>query len=450
VSLRALCITVLPLLLLVPATARAADEEIAELSRKVDVLTEEIERLRLGAAAETTRYESRSGLGPAASKVYGRSAGVSVGGYGEMLLEKLDREDESGSPAAGPRGRLDLLRAVFYFGYKFTDDLLFNSEIEFEHAGVFDEAAVEGEVTDPVEGTVAGEAELSGEVVVEFAYVEWQPRRRLGVRAGKLLVPLGLTNEIHEPPVFLGARRPEVERYIIPTTWAGNGVGLVGDLGAGVSYRAYVTEGLDAAHFTAADAIRGGRQGGSRSLVTHPAFAGRVDWAGTPGLLVGVSAYTGESWQRAQPEDAHLSARVTLLDFHGRMEWRGLEARGLYARGTLDEAADLSAALGVAGTPAALGKSFSGGYLEAGYDLLAQLRPGSRWALLPYGRYEAYDTQEDVPDGTENPAYDRRLVTAGLAVEPHPNVVLKVDRQWRHDGAESGRSQWNAAVGYLF
>jgi len=441
---------VLPLLLFAPAPARAADEEVAELARKVEVLTEEIERLRLGAAAETTRYESRSGLGPAASKVYGRSAGVSIGGYGEMLLEALDREDEGGSAVPAPRSRLDLLRAVFYFGYKFTDDLLFNSEIEFEHAGVFDEAEVEGEVTDPGTGAVAGEAELSGEVLVEFAYVEWQARRGLGVRAGKLLLPLGLTNELHEPPAFLGARRPEVERYIIPTTWSGNGVGVVGDLGAGVSYRAYVTEGLDAAQFTAADAIRGGRQGGSRSLVTHPAFSARVDWTGAPGLLVGASAYTGESWQRAQPAGAHLSARTTVFDLHGRVEWRGLEARGLYAQGALDEAAELSEALGVAGTPAALGESFSGGFLEAGYDVLTRLRPGSRWSLLPYGRYEAYDTQDDVPGGAEDPAHDRRLVTAGLAVKPHPNLALKVDRQWRHDEAESGRSQWNAAVGYLF
>jgi len=91
-----------------------------------------------------------------------------------------------------------------------------------------------------------------------------------------------------------------------------------------------------------------------------------------------------------------------------------------------------------------------GGFLEAGYDVLTRLRPGSRWSLLPYGRYEAYDTQDDVPGGAEDPAHDRRLVTAGLAVKPHPNLALKVDRQWRHDEAESGRSQWNAAVGYLF
>jgi len=381
--------------------------------------------------------------------VYGRSVGVSIGGYGEMLLEALDREDEGGSAVPAPRSRLDLLRAVFYFGYKFTDDLLFNSEIEFEHAGVFDEAEVEGEVTDPGTGAVAGEAELSGEVLVEFAYVEWQARRGLGVRAGKLLLPLGLTNELHEPPAFLGARRPEVERYIIPTTWSGNGVGVVGDLGAGVSYRAYVTEGLDAAQFTAADAIRGGRQGGSRSLVTHPAFSARVDWTGAPGLLVGASAYTGESWQRAQP--AARTCRPAPPSSTSTGAWSGVGSRPAHVRA--GGARRGRRALGGPRRrrdPGGAGGELLGGFLEAGYDVLTRLRPGSRWSLLPYGRYEAYDTQDDVPGGAEDPAHDRRLVTAGLAVKPHPNLALKVDRQWRHDEAESGRSQWNAAVGYLF
>ena len=39
---------------------------------------------------------------------------------------------------------------------------------------------------------------------------------------------------------------------------------------------------------------------------------------------------------------------------------------------------------------------------------------------------------------------------AAYALKPHPNVILKLDRQWRTTKAETGTSQWNAAVGYLF
>lgn len=445
--MRRMLLVLAALALLPPSTARAEDDRVTELERKVDVLTQEIEALRMGgAAAETTRYESRFGLGPAASKVYAKAAGVSLGGYGEFLLEHLDRRDEGGAALAGPRSTLDALRAVLYVGAKFSDQLLLNSEIELEHGGVFDAAPVE---VDPATGR--GEAELSGEVTLEFAYVEWTRSRSLGVRAGKLLVPLGLTNEMHEPPVFLGAHRPETESFVIPTTWAAKGAGLAGEARPGIAWRAYVLEGLDAAGFTADGAIREGRQETAQALVTHPAFAGRLDWIGTPGLLVGASGFTGVSWQGEQPGGGTLSPRVTLWDVHGRLDWRGVQARALYAWGTVSQAPELSSALGVAGTPEAIGEHFFGGYLEAGYDVLGALRPGAGWGVIPYARYEEYDTQEGViAPGAENPAYAHRIVTAGAALKPHPNVVLKADREWRHNEADRERDRWSLALGYLF
>ena len=76
--------------LMAATPVRAQEERVSELERKVDLLTEEIERLRLGAVADTTVPLSRVGYAPAASKVYGAGRGVSIGGYGEMLLERFD------------------------------------------------------------------------------------------------------------------------------------------------------------------------------------------------------------------------------------------------------------------------------------------------------------------------------------------------------------------------
>src|SRR2546426_2600659 len=84
------------------------------------------------------------------------------------------------------------------------------------------------------------------------------------MRGGLLLVPLGFLTELHEPPIFLGARRPEVETLIIPSTWRENGLGVYGDLGP-VSYRAYLVASLDASGFTADEGIREGRQEGAAS-----------------------------------------------------------------------------------------------------------------------------------------------------------------------------------------
>lgn len=413
---------------LVASPVRAQEERVTELERKVDLLTEEIERLKLGGVADTTVVAPRTGFAPAASKVYGIHRGVSIGGYGEMLFEKFDGERQDGVPA-NRTPQLDFLRNVLYVGYKFDDRLLFNSEIEVEHAGIGGAAA--------------------GEVVLEFAYLDWAPRRELGVRAGMMLVPVGLVNEWHEAPVFIGARRPDVEQRILPTTWRANGAGLFGELPIGLAYRVYLSEGLNARRFTAASGIRDGRQSGSRARVLKPALSARLDWIGTPGLLLGASTYTGDSWQEAQPADTLLRPRVTLVDGHARLDWQGVQVRAVLARGWLDDAGDLSDELGLTGS-GRLGRSFWGYYVEAAYDVLPLAHPGSRVGMLPYLRFERTDTQDDVPGGSENPANDRTTITAGLALKPHPNVILKMDRQQRRNQAKTETSQWNAAVGYLF
>jgi hypothetical protein len=337
------------LLLLFPAASVRADdtsERLDEVEKKLDAALAEIERLKLGAAAPDTAVTraSRHGFAPGASRIYDRPVGPSLGGYGEVLFSAPDGQTENGAPS-GQRPNADLLRAVFYVGHKFTPELLFNSEIEFEHAGVVDEAAAQ---VDPVTGS--GGAELSGEATVEFAYLDWQAHPALGVRAGKMLVPVGLVNEQHEPPVFFGARRPDVETILIPSTWSALGAGVYGQTASGLEWRAYWMEGLDARGFSAALPIREGRQGGSQAVLTHPALSGRLDWKGTAGLLVGVSAYTGDSWQEARPVGVPLSARVTLTDAHARVSWRGLEARGLWTTGHMGDVAALSDALGLTGS----------------------------------------------------------------------------------------------------
>lgn len=430
-----------------PAPARAQDERVSELERKLDVLTQELDALRLGAVADTAARPRPTWLAPAAAKVYGIARGVSIGGYGEALYENFDREREDDAPSRR-LDRIDFLRNVLYVGYKFDDQLLFNSEIEIEHGGVYDEGEVEG-AADLGSGEVTGSATLSGEVVLEFAYVEWAPRADFGMRAGLLLQPLGLINEWHEPPTFIGSSRPDVERVIVPSTWRSIGIAAFGTLPGDLQWRVHAGEGLTARAFSASNGLRDGRQGGSRALGTQPAFSARVDWTGAAGLVLGAAGYVGDSWQDFQPAGMDVEALTTLWDVHGRWQWRGLELRGVYANGTLGDAGDVSDALGLAGD-ARLGESFWGAYAEAAYDVMPHLAAGSRWGLLPYARFETFDTQDDVPGGAENPANARTNVVAGAALKPHPNVVLKGDRQWKSNDADTGIPQWNLSVGYLF
>lgn len=407
-----------------PAAAR-----LAEIERRIDVLAAQIEALRAGSAVSMTPLSPSHGLGPAAAKVYGRDRGVSIGGYGEALYENFASRRDDGS-AAGQDDRLDLLRAVLYFGYKFESGIVFNSEIEYEHA------------------TTGEGAEEKGEVSVEFAYLDFPLGKTWGARAGQILVPMGFLNELHEPPIFLGARRPDVERFIIPTTWREVGAGLYGEHGP-IAWRAYVQAGLDASGFSAGG-IRDGRQGGSQSKAEDLALTGRVDWTIIPGLLAGASGHAGNAGQGLEAGSGRsIKARTTLYDVHADWKARGWQARALYARGRITDAAALNGALGLAGA-ASIGTQQRGWYVEAGYDVLS-IGPESDASLIPYLRYERYDAQDEVPEGfARDPALRVRVGTLGLAFKPIPGVVIKADYQDYKNDARTGLDRFNLALGYLF
>ena len=234
-----------------PLAAQDGDSlRITELERRMEAVTRELERLRLGRDV-VEADSSVQGLGPAASRVYRVNQGFSLGGYGEVLYENFASKAQNGTPV-GAGDTFDALRAILYVGYKFNDRLLFNSEIEVEHAN---------------------------EIGLEFAYLDYRFSDDVGARAGLLLAPLGLINELHEPPVFLGTERPVTESRIIPTTWRENGIGLFGSTGA-ISWRAYLMGSFDGAGF-GASGLRGGRQKGSQALAEDLGVAARVDYTAT-------------------------------------------------------------------------------------------------------------------------------------------------------------------------
>jgi hypothetical protein len=403
-------------------------DALKELERRMEILSREIETLRIGEAAVEATDEV-NGMGPAASKIYRTEKGVSIGGYGEMLLESFADEADDGTPV-DKSDRLDFLRAVIYLGYKFNDHILFNSEIEFEHASTGKD----------------------GEVSVEFAYLDFMFRDAINARVGLLLVPMGFINELHEPPIFLGARRPDIERRLIPTTWRENGAGVFGDLGP-VTYRAYVLAGLDGAGigetgFTA-EGLRGGRQSGSKSLAEDFAFVARADWEIIPGLMLGGSFYTGNSGQGAVTTGGEtIDARTDILDVHLQWRWRGVELRALWVDVSVDQADLLNDFQGFTGMQS-VGEELSGHYLQAGYDVLATLE--TQQAVIPFVRYETFDTQKAVPTGfVSDPVNDVKVMTYGVSYKPIPKVVIKLDFQDYDNAAGTGVDQWNLAAGFLF
>jgi hypothetical protein len=374
-----------------------------ETDRKVDVLAEEMAKLKDAIVVpESTELTSAHGLGPAASKIYHVDRGLSIGGYGEGYYRK------SVTDTADNPDRADAQRFVLYTGYKFNDWILFNSEVEFEHA--------------TTEATVTGD---EGSVSVELAYLDFLFHEMINFRTGLVLTPVGFINEVHEPVFYHGNERPEVERRIIPTTWREIGVGFFGNLHEDVEYRAYLTTSLNAKGFDASG-IRGGRQSGSEALAENLAATGRLDYtpSAAPGLLIGGSAFVGDTGQDQAFDGSKPDALLALWDLHAQYRWRGLELRALAAFSSIGNAGAISRDVG-----STVGDRQLGYYFEAAYDVMPHIFPeADTQYLAPFFRYEHFDTNASVPSGfVRDFTKDTDLYTVGLGYKPIPQVVLKLD-----------------------
>ncbi|MBM3986988.1 MAG: porin [Planctomycetes bacterium] len=384
-----------------------------ELERQLGVVADELEEQELGSVLQPLG-PGVSGMGPAASKVYQSPGGVSLGGYGEALFTNFQGESDEA----------DALRTVLYVGYKFDDDWLFNSEIEFEH----------GEAGD----------DLDGKVAVEFAYLDGRLSSALNVRTGLLLVPMGFVNERHEPTTFLSTYRPFVERVILPATWREVGAGLWGSAGS-VDWRAYIINGMDADGFSA-KGLRAGRQNGSEALAEDFAAVARADWHALEGLDLSGSVYWGNSGQDGNGVDVP----TLIWEAHAEARWRSFALRALYAQTDLGDVTALNNQLGLAGA-GSVGEELYGGYLEVACDVLALSGVDSKRSLEPFVRYEAYDTQAKVPTGfAADPQNDVDVLTMGVVYRPTDAIVFKLDYSDFDNQANNAVDRLTLGMGFVF
>lgn len=414
------------------------DQRIAQLEAQVQVLAEELERLRTDlAVGEPEGLSSQYGLGPAASKVYQRDRGLSIGGYGEVV-SRFFVDDQSGKQ----QDTLDALRLVLYAGYKFSDRIVFNSEIEFEHA-----------TTSEINGQ-------DGSVSVEFATLDFLLDDHFNLRGGLLLVPMGFVNELHEPPFFYGVQRPEPERLILPSTWREGGVGVFGSFGEDlVSYRAYVMNSLNGRDFSPSG-LRGARQKGNRANAEDLAFVARADFQPFLGLLLGGSIFLGDTGQNLDVTDQISGASIglpdaftTIWELHAQYRYRGLHTRALWTQAHIDDADDLTTALLASGdlSSGAIAERMVGGYAEIAYDLMPWLDPDRGWTLEPFYRFEYYDTQNDMPSGfPADKGKEIEAHVAGLQLRPHPQVVIKLDYRNFDPNEGSKADEVQLGLGWVF
>ena len=357
-------------------------QEIADLKETTQILIDETSDLKTGFNYTTVDItKSHSGLGAAASKVYYSKSPLSIGGYGEMYYSNAKTDGVSGT-----KNTVDIYRFVPYIGYKFTDNIILNTEIEFEHGGVANDGGV-------AEG---------GEVIVEFMYLDFLLHQNANIRLGNFLMPIGLINERHEPTLFTTVQRPNTSKYLIPSTWNESGAMVYGNIVDGLTYKVAGVTALN----TGANGskwIRGGRGG---SFVNEdPGLGGivRVDYTRTNGLLIGASLYADK--------------KLTMWDAHVDYQKSGLRVYGVYSETSRSTTSNF--------TNPSIAKKAKGGFANVSYDILSLT--SNHYSLPIFVQYESVNPQEQTT-GTAPQKFDSvNTTTVGVNFYPHEQVVLKAD-----------------------
>ena len=354
------------------------------------------------------------------------NSALNIGGYGEVHYNQPFSKDRK------ELGTLDVHRLVMFLGYNFSSKTQFVSEIEFEYAK---------------------------ELWVEQAFIQHKLSKNINLRAGLMLVPMGIINEYHEPTTFNGVERPIIDNKIAPSTWREIGVGLSGTyLPFSMKYQAYVVGGLNGYDtkgvLSGSKGLRDARQKGSKAYVNSPAFTGKVEYFGMKNLNIGLSCYFGKSQSKLyagldKNNDALLQKAdssvvgISMLGADFRYKLKGFDLRGqLYYTGISNTDA-YNVFTKINGVNNDLGSQMLGYYLEAGYNVFKFL-PETEYELIPFVRYEFYNMHQAVANATAvNEAYKNYMVTSGFTFKLNSKAVLKTDLQYAKSAVSN---EWNKTV----
>lgn len=384
-----------------------------------------------------------------------------IGGYGEMVasFKGYGTSRYNGTTTGSNyerRNTIAIPRFVIAGDYRFNRHWALGAEIEFEAGGV----GLETEMEASENGEYETEMEKGGEVALEQFHVTYTLNRALHVRAGHMVLPVGLTNAHHEPILFFGTTRPEGETTIIPSTWHETGVSLFGRLGTGysrVSYEAYMTAGLNADGFGRDHWVADGKQGlFETDNFTSPAYTLRLDYEGVPGLRVGASYYyCNDATANADKRYKYSSldgVSVNILSADAQYRNRYVTARANVLWGQLSNSQKLS---GVSlsnlsnyhhGAMRRTAKNALAYGVEAGVNLRSLVGISRCPVIYPFARYEYFNPQEK-GEGTQT--VDARCQVSkwsgGLNWFALPNLVVKADWNTRKVGTSSvfGHSRYH-------
>lgn len=384
---------------------------------------------------------------------FAQSKKLKFGAYGEIAYRHFDYGPNQRASINGSlpdnRAEVDIPRFALILESYFTDDIYLEVEVEFEHLGTGSSLELEYEEF----GEYEFEVEKGGEVLIEELHITKEFSQAINLRFGRFTVPVGLLNMYHLPTDYFTSTESESETRITPAVWSENGLAIFGHLFNSLKYRAIVVNGLESSGFSSEKWITEGHQLKFETIkATNLAFALRLDYDAVQNLIFGISGYYGNtSGNRPKPEDMeNIDGNVGLADFHVVFNNGDLIARGIVQYGHLENSniisqrnASISRNIQAPRTPVAEGALLY--YIEAGYNVLKFFDEETSWKLFPFGRYEYYNSMEQVA-GTvfADPRFKRDMVSFGLNLFVLPNIVLKTDYTMRFVGGfDSNYNQEN-------
>ena len=372
---------------------------------------------------------------------------LSVGGYGEVAMSRNFYSDHVSRYSLADEhkndpshGRFDIPHAVIYLGYDFGKGWTMGTEIEFEHGGV----GMAYEKEDEEGGEWEQEVEKGGEVELEQFWIQKSFGHWANIKAGHIVVPVGLNNAYHEPLNFFTVYRPEGENTILPSTWHQTGVSFWGRT-KGWRYELQFLAGLNSDNFTNTGWIKKGPGTPTEGeIATKYGTALRIDNYCIKGLRIGLSGYYGHAIGNSYPNNKDGAeskykgvVAIGAIDFtYNNYNWI---VRGQADYGYLSDAKQLKYftnrlnGLSPFHHSAFVSKNAFAYGIEAGYNIFSQIEKlrQDNQKLYLFGRYEHYNPYASK---TKNTSYDYTNVQRmafGINYYPVKQIVVKAEYSHR-------------------
>lgn len=365
-----------------------------------------------------------------------------IGGYGEAAFSRnfysdhVSRYSQPGEHKDDPsHGRFDIPHAVIYMNYDFGKGWTFTTEIEFEHGGT----GTAYEKEDEEGGEWESETEKGGEVELEQFYIQKSFCPEANIRAGHLVVPVGLNNAHHEPLNFFTVYRPQGENTILPSTWHQTGIDFWGRAGDW-RYQVQLLAGLNSDNFTTTGWLHDGPQSPLEfEVATKYGTSLRIDNYSVAGLRLGISGYYGHSIGNSYPNnkdgvDATYKGAVAVGSFDFTYDDHNWIVRGQADYGYIGDVKQLNYVYNRTNkkspyhhsTPVSQNAYAVG--IEAGYDVFSQIYKmrNDNQKLYVFGRYEQYNSCAS----SSMKVYDYndvKRMAFGVNYFPVKGVVIKGD-----------------------